>query len=1114
MIIARILVFESNNKDYEYLQGQLSPFGYSSDSFLQISNIGEIKTKNIKDFSPEVIFLSIENDDDDLFVEYYLEVQSLFPVIPFIIFSNRDDDELAVKCVHAGAQSFMTKEIFTGSQLYRVICFSRERNVLRQELKRLKEDYLNIFENSVPMLVADKNSRMLISANKAAIELYGYSQQEFSNISLDDLRDSSNSFKSTNTNSLFEGYNVVHFTKHGDKLYLEITETPLIYNNVPSVLLGINNVTSKVLSELEQRAATQRLDAIFNATHDLIFLVNDERKFVQVNKSASKVLGYHTNELLGMCAEDIYDSSLASTDSMHDLWNAFLVNGKHKGVVKVRTKSGEIIICSHNATANILPGLHLSVLTDITLNEQNIKKIEEQANKIDNILDNISDCFFTMDKDSILTYWNKAAEKTTSISKENVLGKNILEIFEAAKKTSIYSNYQKAMVSKVPVHFEEYYEPLKMWNRISAYPTEEGLAVFFCDITSEKKHTLEIQEARNNQSALINSCKHLIWSVDHEMKLLSFNEAYANRILQVADTPAKEGMQLPVKFYNEEQTQRWRQYYKRALNGEVYTIEEVIDDRKTGKMKIAEITFNPFCDVSTGKIRGVACYSHDITLREEQNVLLKENEENLKKITRKLEKIMNSSLDVICSLDNKGRFLQVSKASLYVWGYSPDELTGKFALNYIALQSSDVTKIAAQKIIKGAVYTDFQNVFVHKNGHHVPVIWSARWDKDDHIMFCVARDASALKEAEKAKTETEQRITALVQNGTDIIGILDAAANYVYISPNVKKLMGYEPEFLLKTNAWDFIHPDDLEISVRELEMVLTKGEVKLAAFRYKSGFGEWRWLETVASNQLHNPAIRGIVISSRDITSRKQIEAERELMIQELLKSNADLKQFSFITSHNLRAPLSNIVGILNIIEYDQLDKYNRNMLEMLSKSVGQLGQTINDLSKILIIKNNVNVVIDDIDLNQMFNQVNSVFLNTLNDVCADVELNFNVSHIPFSATYFESILVNLISNAIKYRSPDRNLSIKISTYEEPDGNISLEFSDNGIGIDLKRHKNKLFGLYQRFHDHTEGHGLGLFIIKSQIVALGSKIDLQSEVDIGTTFTITFKRENTFAFA
>ncbi len=1114
MIIARILVLESSITDYENLNKQLSSFGYSSASFLQITNLGEINSKQINDFSPEVIFLTIENEDDDLFVEYYLDAQSLFPLIPFIIFSNRDDDELAVKCVHAGAQSYMTKGMFTASQLYRVLCFSRERNVLRQELKRLKEDYLNIFENSVPMLVADKKTRLLISANKAAIELYGYSQQEFSNIRLEDLRNSSN-FKTLNfITPLVENRCVIHYTKNGDRLYLEITETPLTYNKVSSLLIGINNITSKILTEYEQRATTQRLDAIFNETHDLIFLVNDERKFVQVNKSATKILGYNEKELLEMCAEDIYDSSLDSTDSVNDLWTAFLVNGTHKGVVKVRTKNGEIIICSHTATANILNGLHLSVLTDITLNEQNLKKIEKQAYKIESILDNISDCFFTIDKNYLITYWNKAAEKTTSILKEKVLGKNIWKIFEPAKKTSIYKNYQNAIASGVSVHFEEYYEPFNMWYRISAYPTDEGLAVFFCDITSEKKHSLEIQEARNNQSALINSCKHLIWSVDNEMKLLSFNNAYASRILQVTGNSAKEGMQLPIHFYNEDQTQKWRQYYKRALSGEVFTIEEVISDHKTAKNKIAEITFNPFYEISTGKIKGVACYSHDITMREEQNIKIKANEQNLEKLTRKLEKIMNSSLDVICSIDSRGRFLQVSNASIYVWGYYPEELVGKYSLNFFTNKTHYTSKKAALNIIRGAVYTDFQNAFIHKNGHHVPLIWSARWDKDEHIMFCVARDAYALQEAENLKSKTEQRITALVQNGTDIIGILDAFANYIYISPNVKNLMGYDPQLLLKSNAWDFIHPDDLEYTMGEMQKVLIEGEVKLAAFRYKNGWGEWRWLETVASNQLQNAAIQGIVISSRDITTRKQIEAERELMIKELLKSNADLKQFSFITSHNLRAPLSNIVGILNIIEYEQLDEYNKNMLAMLGKSVSQLGQTINDLSTILIVKNNVNIEIEEINLKKIFNKVNSVFHNTLNDMCADINLEFKIPHILFNPTYFESILVNLISNSIKYRSPNRTLSIKISTEEDEDGNISLKFSDNGIGIDLKRHKNNLFGLYQRFHDHTEGHGLGLFIIKSQIVALGGKIDLQSEVDKGTTFIITLKRQSNLAIA
>ena len=600
------------------------------------------------------------------------------------------------------------------------------------------------------------------------------------------------------------------------------------------------------------------------------------------------------------------------------------------------------------------------------------------------------------------------------------------------------------------------------------------------------------------------------------MKLLSYNEAYAERILEMSGKPIEERMQLPGQFHLPNQQKTWKEFYLRALKGEAYTVEETIEDSHTGKKKRARINFYPFYGADSKRVIGVACYSHDITPHEEakkmirdQYELLKANEQSQQRLNTTLQKIMNSSLDVICSVDEDGHFLQVSKASLSVWGYEPEELIGRSAYDFVAPAFLQATRQAADSIMEGTVCTNFQNAYIHKLGHTVPLVWSARWDKEEQIMFCVARDASTMKEAEKLKNETEQRISALVQNGADLIGILDSEARYLYISPNVKTLLGYEPEFLLSTNALHFIHHEDVNNALEELRKVLDEGEVKLAAFRYKNIHNEWRWMETVASNQLHNPAIKGIVISSRDITGRKQIEAERELMIKELLKSNADLKQFSFITSHNLRAPLSNITGILNILDYESLNEYNQKMITMLDKSVKQLGQTIDDLAKILILKNNVNVEMANIDLAETFHHVKSVFVNTLNDVCAHVVTDFKVSHISFNPTYFESIMVNLISNAIKYRSTNRSLVIHVATRFGSNDDIVLEFSDNGIGIDMKRHKNKVFGLYQRFHDHIEGHGLGLFIIKSQIVALGGKIDMRSEVDKGTTFIIRLKKEN-----
>ena len=1111
MLRNQILILEKDIELVNETKSQLLPFGYADTHFTHIHSLEQLDNAAVRTFSPDVIFANIDDLDANEVLKKYKDIQQIFPRIPVIVFSTVDEDELAIKCIQAGAQSFLSKGKFTPSQLYRLIAFSRERNELNQELSRLKADYQTIFEkNGLPMLVADVQTRQIISVNEAAIRLYKYPKNEFCNLQLEQLNDSTTALDVSFDDDFMGKDYKHHFDKDGELVYVEMMESTITYNKIAALLITINNVTDKVLAASEERKAKQRLDAIFNGTKDIILLANDSGKCVQVNKSAYGILGYSEADIMNMQVGDLVN---IEQENEENVWDFFLQPANQTGIIKLKKKNGEIIICTHNVTKHLLPGLHLWILTDVTMLEKNKEKIKEQSNRIENILNSISDCFFTVDKNDIITYWNSAAERLIGIKRENLIGKNLWDSFENLKQFQFYINYQKVVQEKVTAHFEEYYTAFDIWVRSSAYPTSEGVAIFFTDITATKKHSLEMQEARNNQAALINSSKHLIWSIDAGMKILSYNEAYAKRIEEITGKAITDGMQLPAKFHNPEKEKQWKEYYRRALNGEAYTAEETIEDIYTGKKKRAEINFNPIYGVNTDKIIGVACYSHDITHKEEarhtiegQNELLKENKLDLERLATKLEKVMNSSMDVICSLDEKGNFLQVSKASFFIWGYEPEELIGKSNLDFVAPQFIQPTLQASKNIVKGAVYTDFQNNFIHKDGHQVSLVWSARWDKEEQIMFCVARDATNMKETERIKDEQEQRISALVQNGADIVGILDKEANYMYISPNIKTLLGYDPETLLGTNALDLIHAADVANALASLKKVLVDGQVKLAAFRHKNAYGEWRWIETVASNQLHNPAIKGIVISSRDITSRKQIEAERELMIKELLKSNADLKQFSFITSHNLRAPLSNLNGILNILEFDKLDEYNQNLIGMLGKSVKQLGQTIDDLSKILIIKNNVNIEVLNIDLHESFHHVKDVFLNTLNDLCADVETDFQVTNIPFNPTYFESILVNLISNAIKYRSVNRSLAISISSEYDSKGNIVFKFGDNGIGIDIPRHKNKLFGLYQRFHDHIEGHGLGLFIIKSQIVALGGKIEIQSEVDQGTTFIITLK--------
>ena len=244
-----------------------------------------------------------------------------------------------------------------------------------------------------------------------------------------------------------------------------------------------------------------------------------------------------------------------------------------------------------------------------------------------------------------------------------------------------------------------------------------------------------------------------------------------------------------------------------------------------------------------------------------------------------------------------------------------------------------------------------------------------------------------------------------------------------------------------------------------------------------------------------------------RDVTEIKEKEKEREQLIRELTKNNNDLKQFSYITSHNLRAPLSNLTGLLNLIDDIPIENPDlKELIDGFNTSTHLLNETINDLVKVIIIKDNPaiekeRILIKDIFEN-VFNQLN--FLINLHKPILKIELSEEyISNI--NKSYLESIFLNLMTNSIKYRSATNQLKITI-TSKVINEELVISFKDNGIGIDMDRNKDKIFGLYQRFHNHPDSKGLGLYLVKSQVESMGGNISVESKLGKGTTFTLTFK--------
>ena len=248
-------------------------------------------------------------------------------------------------------------------------------------------------------------------------------------------------------------------------------------------------------------------------------------------------------------------------------------------------------------------------------------------------------------------------------------------------------------------------------------------------------------------------------------------------------------------------------------------------------------------------------------------------------------------------------------------------------------------------------------------------------------------------------------------------------------------------------------------------------------------------------------------MLNFRDITSRKKNEEERKVLIDELTASNADLKQYTYIASHNLRAPLTNLISIINLLNWQTITDENAVLLEGFKESTFQLNDTLNDLIEVILIKKSGNLVVKEIELQEMYQRVTQTLNGIISKSGAVIATNFSsAANVCFDEAYLESIFVNLITNAIKYAAPERCLQLKIFSRNEGD-TIKVVFEDNGIGMDMAMVKDKIFGLYQRFHNNADSKGIGLYLVRSQLTALGGGIMMESCVDAGTTFTLTFKK-------
>lgn len=456
-------------------------------------------------------------------------------------------------------------------------------------------------------------------------------------------------------------------------------------------------------------------------------------------------------------------------------------------------------------------------------------------------------------------------------------------------------------------------------------------------------------------------------------------------------------------------------------------------------------------------------------------------------------------------LDSETKIIYANREARKLLGVKNSNFGGKYVFDFLQGISADIVKEEIKKAgLENGKILRRSLLATKLDGTQFYIDFRLTLVSEGNIQYMLATfDDISEQRAEKKKlavAETRAKKISQTESILDTISesfcIVDHSWIIRYWNQAAERATGKDRDKVLGKHMWE-VFPQE------EGSTLLTNCQ-KSMINRVPTSFEHFSGEGTYFYNAAYPNADGGITIYFKNISERKKRERERELLIQELTRNNSDLLQFSFITSHNLRAPLSNVLGLVHLMNTENMDEETASIVSMIESAAGKLSDTINDLSEMLLIKNRSGITTENISIGKVFARVNRSFLDAENHIDAQLTIDLKADQVAFNERYLESIFVNLISNAIKYRDPLRRLHIDLKSYSFKTS-VVLEFTDNGLGIDMNRHGDRLFGMYQRFHQDAEGQGLGLFIIKSQIDALGGSIEVLSQVGKGTTFKISF---------
>ena len=664
------------------------------------------------------------------------------------------------------------------------------------------------------------------------------------------------------------------------------------------------------------------------------------------------------------------------------------------------------------------------------------------------------------------------------------------------------------------------------WDVRPWYNTEGeigGLIMHTGDITEQKEKELKEKKFNTILSDTSEIARIGTWEID----LVQEKVTWSNMVYEIHEVPLdyEPTIASGLTFFEDEDSQnRIVEALKEAQ--EIGTPVNLNLNLKTAKGNNRWVKVIGKIEQNNGVSTKIFGITQDIT----SSMI---SEQKLTVAHAELEAIFNSDAIVVITTNSEGIINRFNKGAEKLLGYDSAEMIGlqkpelylhkgeleQFRNDMIAEFNGGVndenfnyrnenvndTRQWTYKRKDGSTFTVLSTVTAVDNGYS---------KKEGFI--AVATDISKIKEV---KNELRKKNDLL--NFAEQISMMsnwkwDTVTDKVQWSDNFYTILELDEAITdLNFNSYyRFVHPEDIGIVDNHFEQVDKNKRWNSFTHRIITTSGKVktiRLLGKVFTNE--KDEIVEMIGTCQDVTESKKAEQkileakeELEIVAQKLAYQNKQLADFTHITSHNLRAPVANLNSLMEIYKLSDDDEERLDIFSKFDTVIDRLTLTLNTLIEALKTKiSDAQEELESVDLNEIFEDTIQTLSGSILTSGAVIKGDFReLSTITYNRIYMDSIFLNLIGNAIKYKAKDRAPEIIVKSKVKNGRNI-ITFKDNGLGIDLERHGHKLFGLNKVFHRHPDAKGVGLFLTKTQVEAMGGTITATSEVNVGTTFTIIF---------